>query len=835
MVKAGSLTQIAALKKQLRFIMIAWTLAIATSLLWNLHQQSHTSTAGLKIQAQAIHAINMEYRNWIIHSGGVYVSVTDKIPPSKWLSHVPERDVITSRGNHLTLLNSSYVQRLVQERMAESGAKVRMHIASLKPINPINKADQWEQVALKSFEKGAIEKASIDIMEDGKSYFRYMKPMVTDSYCLKCHARYGDKIGDIRGGVSISLPIDDVLAAEKMERGSLIAGHGLIWGLGLIGLFLGGRKQRRTLLKVEESEAEVTLLTNSIAHAIYGVDLEGRCTFANDACIEMLGYNNQSELLGKEMHGLMQHSYSDGSPCAKEECKILKSLHNAESVHVEHEMFGRKDGRFFPATYWAYPVTLEGEVKGGVITFIDITEQLKVKDELKHSQLLLSSIIEHIPVMVFLKDAKDLRFELFNKAGENLLNYERKNLIGKNDYDIFPKEQAEAFTRSDRLVLESHKLLEITEEKITVGDSTDRWLHTFKIGLYDENNQPTHLLGASLDITDRKRAEDHLRESEYKLAEAQRMAHLGHWEHDLATGKISWSDEVYNIYEIKHEDFSGDYDAFLRLIHPDDIETVKAAYKESLTSSTPVQSEHRLLMAGGRIKHLVQRYECVFNHVHQPIKSKGIVQDVTTLKQAELALREHQKILQKSLEGTIHTVTMAVELRDPYTAGHQRRVADLACSIAEKMGLEENRVHGIRLGAMIHDIGKIGIPAEILSKPSELTTVERQLIQEHASMGYNILKDIQFPWPIAEIAQQHHERLDGSGYPNHLRGEAILLEARIVAVADVIESMSSHRPYRPTLGVQAAIDEIKKHRGTLYDSRVVDACLEVLESGFQFE
>ena len=835
MVKAGTLTQIAALKKQLRFIMLAWTIAIAVSLLWNLKQQSHTSETGMKVQAQAIHAINMEYRNWIIHSGGVYVSVTDKIPPSKWLSHVPERDVITASGNHLTLLNSSYVLRLVQERMAENGAKVRMHIASLKPINPINKADQWEQDALKAFEKGVIEKASVDVMEDGKSYFRYMKPMVTDNYCLKCHARYGDKIGDIRGGVSISLPIDDVIAAEKIERGSLIAGHGLIWALGLMGLFLGGRKQRRTLLKVEESEAEVTLLTNSIAHAIYGVDLDGRCTFANDACIEMLGYNHQSELLGKDMHALMRHSYGDGTPCAKEECKILKALHNQESVHVDHEMFGRKDGSLFPATYWAYPVTLEGEVKGAVITLIDISEQLKVKDELKHSQLLLSSIVEHIPVMVFLKDAKDLRFELFNKAGENLLNYERKDLIGKNDYDIFPKDQAEAFTRNDRLVLDSHKLLEITEEQITVSDGSNRWLHTFKIGLYDENNKPTHLLGASLDITDRKQAEDHLRDSESKLAEAQRMAHLGHWEHDLATGKISWSDEVYNIYEIKHEDFSGDYDAFLGLIHPDDVEIVKSAYKASLTNATPLQSEHRLLMKDGRIKYLVQRYESVFDHVHRPIISKGTVQDVTMLKQAELALREHQKILQKSLEGTIHTVSMAVELRDPYTAGHQRRVAELACRIAQKMGLEEDRVHGIRLGAMIHDIGKIGIPAEILSKPSQLTAVERQLIQEHASMGYNILKDIQFPWPIAEIAQQHHERLDGSGYPNHLRGDAILLEARIVAVADVIESMSSHRPYRPTLGVQAAIDEIKKHRGTFYDARVVDACLEILESGFKFE
>jgi HD-GYP domain-containing protein (c-di-GMP phosphodiesterase class II) len=154
--------------------------------------------------------------------------------------------------------------------------------------------------------------------------------------------------------------------------------------------------------------------------------------------------------------------------------------------------------------------------------------------------------------------------------------------------------------------------------------------------------------------------------------------------------------------------------------------------------------------------------------------------------------------------------------------------------IASKMGLDDNRIHGVRLGAMIHDIGKIGIPAEILSKPSKLSPVEILLVQEHATMGYNILKDIQFPWPIAEIAHQHHERMDGSGYPNHLRGESILLEARIVAVADVVESIVSHRPYRPTLGLQAAIDEIKDHRGTLYVTHVVDACLEIINAGFEF-
>lgn len=834
MVKSGTLSQLVQLKRNLKIIMIAWTFIVASSLIWNLRQQTHTNNTQLKAQVEAIHAINMEYRNWIIHNGGVYVPVTDRTPPNQWLSHIQDRDIKTASGKHLTLLNSSYVFRLIQENMAANGAAVKLHIASLKPMNPLNKADAWEADALESFARGVKEKATVDVAQDGKSYFRFMRPMITDGYCMKCHARYGDKIGDVRGGVSISLPIDNVITAANAERNSLLLGHSLIWGLGLLGLFIGGRHQKQSILEIEQSEAQVTLLTNSIAHAIYGIDLDGKCTFANDACIEMLGFNHQSELLGEEMHVLMRHSHKDGTMCLKEECAILRALHDGKSVHVEHEMFGRKNGTYFPATYWAYPVTLEGEIKGGVVTFIDITEQLLIKDELKHSQKFLDSIIENIPVMVFLKDAKNLRFEMFNKAGEGLLGFARKYLIGKNDYDLFPKEQADSFTKNDRVVLESHQLLETPEEIVKTATGDTRWLHTFKIGLYDEHNQATHLLGASLDITDRKHTEDSLRESEHKLAEAQRMAHIGHWEQDIATDKLNCSDEVYRIYEVNQHDFPGTQDALLELIHPEDISTVKTAYADSLNDHSPHQVEYRIVMSDGRIKHVLQKYEVVYDSENKPITLKGITQDVTTLKQAQQTLLEHQKVLEQSLEGTIHTVSMAVELRDPYTGGHQRRVADLACSIATRMGLDENRIHGVRLGAMIHDIGKIGIPAEILSKPSKLTSVEMQLIREHAAMGYNILKDIKFPWPIAEIAHQHHERIDGSGYPNRLRGDAILLEARIVAVADVVESIASHRPYRPTLGLQAAIDEIRNNRGTLYDSHAVDACLEVLASGFEF-
>ncbi len=174
-------------------------------------------------------------------------------------------------------------------------------------------------------------------------------------------------------------------------------------------------------------------------------------------------------------------------------------------------------------------------------------------------------------------------------------------------------------------------------------------------------------------------------------------------------------------------------------------------------------------------------------------------------------------------------------MRDPYTAGHQRRVAQLAAAIATEMGLPPERIHGIRLAGTVHDVGKIGVPAEILSKPGVLTGVEFNLIKLHPTVGYEILKDVEFPWPIAQMVRSHHERLDGSGYPDGLKGEEILLDTRIISVADVVEAMLSYRPYRPGLGIQAALDEIVGKRGVLYDEQVVDACRKVFEGGFEFK
>jgi putative two-component system response regulator len=199
------------------------------------------------------------------------------------------------------------------------------------------------------------------------------------------------------------------------------------------------------------------------------------------------------------------------------------------------------------------------------------------------------------------------------------------------------------------------------------------------------------------------------------------------------------------------------------------------------------------------------------------------------------SLRESEQKLKNSLLDSISAISATVEMRDPYTAGHQRRVAQLSTAIAVELGMPEQQVEGLYLASVVHDVGKVKIPAEILSKPGKLTEVERALIQQHAQAGYDILKSVDFPWPIAQFVLQHHERMDGSGYPNGLRGEAIPLEARILALADVIEAMASHRPYRPSLGIEATLAEVSSQRGTLFDADVVDAALRLFrEKNFTF-
>ncbi|MDZ7666663.1 MAG: response regulator [Desulfotignum sp.] len=202
----------------------------------------------------------------------------------------------------------------------------------------------------------------------------------------------------------------------------------------------------------------------------------------------------------------------------------------------------------------------------------------------------------------------------------------------------------------------------------------------------------------------------------------------------------------------------------------------------------------------------------------------------------EKMVTERTASLKNALEGMIQVMARTIETKDPYTAGHQQRVADLAVAMAEKMNLSSDQVEGIHMAGRVHDLGKISVPAEILSKPGKLTDIEFALIKTHAMTGYNIIADIEFPWPIARMVLEHHEKMNGTGYPRGLSGDEILPESRILCVADVVEAMSSHRPYRPALGIETALDEISRNKGVLYDTDAVDACLSLFKDGeFRFD
>jgi putative nucleotidyltransferase with HDIG domain len=239
-----------------------------------------------------------------------------------------------------------------------------------------------------------------------------------------------------------------------------------------------------------------------------------------------------------------------------------------------------------------------------------------------------------------------------------------------------------------------------------------------------------------------------------------------------------------------------------------------------------IRIEKELRQARFEIDHLVDKRTEELARVNDELNGK-----VLETRRSEDYLQSTLDKLERSLEGTFRAMAMTLEMRDPYMAGHQHRVSNLATAIARELTLPWDKVEGLRFAGIIHDIGKITAPAEIMTKPCRLTKTEFQLIKDHPRIGYEMIKDISFPWPVAHIILQHHERLDGSGYPEGLVGDAILQEARILAVADVVEAVCFLRPYRPALGIEKGLEEIRKGRGIRYDIRVVDACIKLFRDG----
>jgi PAS domain S-box-containing protein len=332
-----------------------------------------------------------------------------------------------------------------------------------------------------------------------------------------------------------------------------------------------------------------------------------------------------------------------------------------------------------------------------------------------------------------------------------------------------------------------------------------------------------------------KQDEEALRRSEEKYRTILDSIGDGYYETDLAGNFTFFNDALCRIWNYPKEELIG----MNSRVYADQETSRKIylAHKNTYQTGSPGRLiDYEIICKDGVRKHIQSSFTLLRDATGQAIGFRGLVRDITELKKLEHERQESLDRLRKSLGATVRAMSLTVETRDPYTAGHQRRVADLAYAIAMEMKLDENLSDGLRMAGAIHDLGKLSIPAEILTKPTKLTHIEFEIVKTHSQAGYDILKDIDFPWPIARIVLEHHERINGSGYPRHLKKDEILLESKILTVADVVEAMASHRPYRPSLGIAPALQEIAKNKEILYDADIVNICLKLFEEKrFRFE
>jgi len=312
----------------------------------------------------------------------------------------------------------------------------------------------------------------------------------------------------------------------------------------------------------------------------------------------------------------------------------------------------------------------------------------------------------------------------------------------------------------------------------------------------------------------------------FELATTLENIRDGYFEIDLAGNYTFFNNAVCEIHGYSKDELMGMNNR--RYLDPETAQKVFEAFNKVYRTGEPLKGlEWQIIRKDGARRYVETSVLLQKDASGKPIGFRGIVRDISDRKEMEEKLRQTLESLSRAYDSTLQVMVSAVEVRDPYTALHQVRSADIARDIAAEMGLDQEKTDAIRMAGAIHDIGKLSIPPEILTKPTKLTQVEFALVKEHSRSGYDILKNVDSPWPLAQIVHQHHERMNGSGYPRGLKGDQILLEARVLAVADVVSAMVSHRMHRPALGIEAALEEIEKNRGILYDADVCDACLRL--------
>jgi len=562
-------------------------------------------------------------------------------------------------------------------------------------------------------------------------------------------------------------------------------------------------------LKKSESADKYRSLVENIRDVIYELDSQGVVLYISPVIRDLLGYDS-AEIVGKNF---IELAHKDDLSSLAE---WFSELRKGREYPSEYRVIN-KSGELRWARTKTRPIMEDGLFKGARGILIDVTDQRRVEEALRESEARYRSLFENNHAVMLLIDPDNGTIADANTAACAYYGWSREELMKRRIDEINTLTSEEVSVEMQLARSEKRNNFFFKHRR---ADGTIRDVEVYSGPILLQGK--TLLYSIVHDVTNRKQAEERYR-SIFENAQEGIFR-------STPDGRIIISNQAMATmfgYESPEEMMAGVNDmTHQHYVNLEDRRKLKEMIEEHGFIKGHESQHYR---KDGSIIWISLTMQAVRDEKGQIMYCDGIIADITNRKQSVERIR-------KALRATVQAIAVTVETRDPYTAGHQRRLAHLARAIATEMNLPIDMIDGIHMAAAIHDIGKISVPAELLSKPTKLTAIEFSLIKIHAQTGYNILKEIDFPWPIARMVLEHHERMNGSGYPNGLTGDNLLLESRILAVADVVESMASHRPYRPTLGINAALEEIEKNRGTLYDTGTVDACLRVFrEKGFQFD